>query len=272
MKFEDLTPFGILRFYNNRLKKIENVLEKNRIEADFYNRWAEKYLASLTEKELRENRFEELPPRYRYFYSLIGNVRGRRILNCCCGDGRGTTIFAKQGALVYNIDIAENMIELARIRAKVNKVSNRFKFSLMSAEQMGFKDSQFDVVLSLGALHHLQPYLAGSEIARVLRPGGKAIFLEPLANSKVLLLMRGLVPIKCCESPGGGGMKYSDIHCIGRFFCDVKCREFLVFQRLVRLKPFQKIKKQLERLDTKILSEFPFMRRYAGGIVIQFDK
>ena len=49
----------------------------------------------------------------------------------------------------------------------------------MSVQEMPFASNSFDYVVDIGALHHLQLDLAGPEIARVLKPSGKAIFIEP---------------------------------------------------------------------------------------------
>ncbi len=262
----------ILSLYSNRLKRIDHVAEKNRLEADFYNRWADDCLKDLDRQDLVDEESGHSPPRYRYFYSLIGDVKGKRILNLCCGDGRGSTTLARQGGLVFNLDIAWNMMRLARMRAEVNGVSDMHRFILTSAEEMGIRDCQFDLVVSLGALHHLQPLLAGQEIARVLKPGGRAIFLEALAESKLLLATRALMPVPCLESPGGGGLRYSDVMAAGQFFDRTKYREFLFLQRLLRFRWLRRFRGVLERLDSSLLQVFPSLRRYAAGIVVEFRK
>ena len=51
------------------------------------------------------------------------------------------------------------------------------------ATDLPFDDASFDNVVGVDALHHMHdPYLAMSEIARVLRPGGRGIFVEPYVS------------------------------------------------------------------------------------------
>jgi SAM-dependent methyltransferase len=45
---------------------------------------------------------------------------------------------------------------------------------------MSFPDDSFDLVFGSGIIHHLDIDRALGEIARVLRPGGRAVFVEPL--------------------------------------------------------------------------------------------
>jgi len=57
----------------------------------------------------------------------------------------------------------------------------------MNAEELKFADDYFDIVCGGAILHHLDLNKALSEIARVLKPDGKAIFVEPLGQ--ILLLI-----------------------------------------------------------------------------------
>ncbi len=52
--------------------------------------------------------------------------------------------------------------------------------SVASAEKLPFEDNTFDVVVSAWVLEHLpNPKESFSEIYRVLKPGGKVVFLTP---------------------------------------------------------------------------------------------
>src|SRR3546814_16824046 len=61
----------------------------------------------------------------------------------------------------------------------------------MNAEAMTFPDDSFDLVFGSGIIHHLDIDRAFGEIARVLRPGGRAVFIEPLGlNPAIELYLR----------------------------------------------------------------------------------
>src|SRR3546814_18316951 len=64
----------------------------------------------------------------------------------------------------------------------------------MNAEAMTFPDDSFDLVFGSGIIHHLDIDRASGEIARVLRPGGRAVFIEPLGLNPAIALYRRFPP------------------------------------------------------------------------------
>jgi SAM-dependent methyltransferase len=51
-----------------------------------------------------------------------------------------------------------------------------------------------DVVFGIAILHHLDLDLAAREVRRVLKKGGRAIFQEPVRNSKFVRRIHSLIP------------------------------------------------------------------------------
>ena len=80
-------------------------------------------------------------------------IKGRRILDYCCGRGELGVYLAMKGATVYGFDFSEKAIELANFKAKVNDV--RVGFEVMDAEQLLYPDGYFDFVIGFDALHHV---------------------------------------------------------------------------------------------------------------------
>jgi len=96
----------------------------------------------------------------------------QRLLDIGCGSGQTAIPAAKQGHQVVGIDIAENLIEHAKERAHNEGLDAQFDVG--DAENLPYDDNSFDVVISMiGAMFAPQPDKVASEIARVLRPGGK---------------------------------------------------------------------------------------------------
>ena len=93
---------------------MENLPRKDKLEREFYDKEAEKYLENFDERLFRYDENEEMPLTHRYFYSLLENIEGRSILDCCCGHGFASVKCAKRGALVSGIDISPKMVELAK--------------------------------------------------------------------------------------------------------------------------------------------------------------
>lgn len=97
---------------------------------------------------------------------------GMRILDIGTGTGWGARLAAWRGARVTGIDIAPGMLEAAR--ALSSGCDPRPDFRQAAAEDLPFGDGTFEAVLSTyGVIFSNDPARAVSEMARVLRPGGR---------------------------------------------------------------------------------------------------
>jgi SAM-dependent methyltransferase len=116
----------------------------------------------------------DLPATSQSFAPLLnsaGDLRGRRVLEVASGTGHLAEAAVARGATVVGIDVAANMVALARRRVP------GAVFHEGDAEALPFEDGQFDAVFcSFGLLHFAQPAQALHEMARVLRPGGTVGF------------------------------------------------------------------------------------------------
>lgn len=60
---------------------------------------------------------------------------------------------------------------------------NKLVFSGVDAHNLPYPDNSFDSSFAIDALHHLaNPFLCISEMLRVIKPGGKVIFIEPYVS------------------------------------------------------------------------------------------
>lgn len=71
---------------------------------------------------------------------------------------------------------------------------NKPEFRLMDAHELRYPDASFDTVFGCAILHHLETARAIREFHRVLKPGGKIIFDEPLGTNPLANLIRRLTP------------------------------------------------------------------------------
>lgn len=90
------------------------------------------------------------------------------------------------------INISER--ELDKRRHLVSRTGLRPTFMLMDAQRLEFPDGHFDAVFGTAILHHLDLDLVLREIHRVLRPGGRIAFGEPLDNNPAGRVVRLLTP------------------------------------------------------------------------------
>ncbi len=92
---------------------------------------------------------------------------GTRVLDVATGPGYVAARAAERGASVLGVDIAQEMLALAR------RLHPRLEFRHADAEWLPFPDRQFDAVVGNFAILHLgHPEQAVAEFARVLVPGG----------------------------------------------------------------------------------------------------
>ncbi|HJW89045.1 MAG TPA: class I SAM-dependent methyltransferase [Anaerolineales bacterium] len=125
-------------------------------------------------QELDEYRFDKL----RYLPRLVdcSGYGEKKILEVGCGVGIDLVRFARGGAVVTGIDLAEVSIALAR----QNFASNGLiaDLQVMNGEALGFPKDSFDMVYAHGVLQYTaNPERMVKEIHRVLRPGGTAIMM-----------------------------------------------------------------------------------------------
>jgi len=129
------------------------------------------------------------------FESFYKNLSQKIVLDYGCGKGLDSLKLLKAGATVYGIDIAENYIEETIELAKKNGFSeSMFDFKVMDAHKLEFQENKFDLVIGNGILHHLDKIVAINSIYKVLKPGGRLVFKEPLADNPLLKIFRFFTP------------------------------------------------------------------------------
>lgn len=97
---------------------------------------------------------------------------GERWLDVATGTGGVAVRAAAAGALVTGVDISEALLEQAR--AKGEQAGVDVAWVLGDAQALPFGDGEFDVVSScFGAIFAPDVAAVASELARVLRPGGR---------------------------------------------------------------------------------------------------
>jgi SAM-dependent methyltransferase len=108
------------------------------------------------------------------FFDRLPLEKGIALLDVGCGAGQLTIPAAKRGIKVTGLDLAQNLVDQAKERAKQEGLDIRIDQG--DVEGMPYKDATFDVVMSwIGAMFAPRPELVASEMIRVCRPDGKII-------------------------------------------------------------------------------------------------
>jgi SAM-dependent methyltransferase len=106
---------------------------------------------------------------------------GARVLEVGCGPGRLSIRLARQHGLdVTGVDLDPAMIQRARVNTNADRQGNgderQPSFLVGDVASLAFPDGSFDLVVSTLSMHHWANPTAGlAEIARVLRPGARAL-------------------------------------------------------------------------------------------------
>ena len=113
---------------------------------------------------------------------VLGEVAGLDVVELGCGTAYFSAWLAKRGARPVGVDVTPAQLETAR-RCMV-ETGIEFPLVETSAEEVPLPDASFDLALSEhGASTWCDPYRWIPEAARLLRPGGRLVFLHmtPLA-------------------------------------------------------------------------------------------
>lgn len=170
-----------------------------------------KTAAALSSRKIREqdfhnNRFtEETRTSQHKFYSAIKHcqeaymeivrteIQNKHALEYGCAKGKVTLQLSEGASSIIGIDISDVAVDQATAVAKDKGVDN-VEFHTMDAERMSFPDESFDLVYGSGIVHHLDLKKCYSEVSRVLRNGGKAVFIEPLGENRLINAYRNRTP------------------------------------------------------------------------------
>jgi len=111
-------------------------------------------------------------------------VEGRKVLEIGLGFGTVGQILVERGARYHGADIAAGPVSMMRDRLRWVGRPDDGAIAQTSALELPWPDEAFDVVVSIGCLHHTGDLpQAVSEVNRVLVPGGTAFVMLYNAHS-----------------------------------------------------------------------------------------
>jgi SAM-dependent methyltransferase len=169
-----------------------DVKKRSDREAEFYDK-----------QRLRRDGFESA---LTYLNDGVGRLRRNEAIRAAMREASGLRVLeigsqswewclARYGyrpAQLTCINISQTELEIGRAQAAKLGVSCDFR--KMDAHDLEFADGSLDMVFGVAILHHLEFARALCEIHRVLRNGGKIMFVEPLRDNPVARLIRWLTP------------------------------------------------------------------------------
>ena len=108
------------------------------------------------------------PRRLRRLIEFLGPRPGERLLDVACGPGIVASALETEGMLAFGIDLTLEMIREA--------VARKGRYVRGEVSRLPFPDATFEAAVCRNSFHHFdRPAEVMSEMARVLRPGGRVV-------------------------------------------------------------------------------------------------
>ncbi len=128
-------------------------------------------------------------PENRFILKHLGDISGKYILDLGCGAGENSVYFGLRGAHCVAGDYSPGMVQVAQELA--DKYGVKITGKVINAMAIDYPDHTFDIVYAANLLHHIpDPLVALREMQRVVKPGGKVCFWDPLIHNPVINLYR----------------------------------------------------------------------------------
>jgi 2-polyprenyl-3-methyl-5-hydroxy-6-metoxy-1,4-benzoquinol methylase len=171
-----------------------------------------------------------------YYFRVMGDLRGKRVLDIGCGEGEDALLLAALGARVTAIDVSPKAIELGIERARATGVEDSIEFICAPLERAHLPERSFDIVCGDNILHHMLPVLdeTMSRVAACAKDYGRLVFREPTNLNPTLRKIRFLVPVHTETTPGERPLEASDFRIIEKHVGSLRKRHFHCFARLMR--------------------------------------
>jgi SAM-dependent methyltransferase len=235
-------------------------------------------VGSLNEQQARlQVRLRDLARRAVGRFSRFGDLdtlydpSGRDILDYgWAGDGdRALSLLGRGARSVAGFDLWWTEDDLERVRALMRGagVEEGIDFRLADPYATPFADDSFDVVIGASILHHLDLDRALGEVRRVLRPGGCAVFVEPLAHNPLMRLGRLLTPGTRTDA---GQLTKQDWALCARHFRDFEHIErelttipLMPLSLLLGAGAQDRLARRAWMLDERLMARFPALRKHA---------
>jgi ubiquinone/menaquinone biosynthesis C-methylase UbiE len=267
------------------MKKETSLLERER---NFHDCWA----SSIDPESINVSAYFESStvPENRFILKQLGNLDGKRILDLGCGAGENGVYFALHGAKCTVADYSSGMVQTAMRLAEKYQVAVEGK--QIDAMNIDIASNSFDIVYAANLLHHVNPEQALREIHRILKPGGKLCFWDPLKHNPIINVYRRMATE--VRSSDEKPLDINIVNYVEKLFSHITFDTFwfatlwlfLRFYFLERVDPnkerywkkiitdeprLRELYYRLESVDNKI-KKIPFLRRFAWNIAVVATK
>ena len=160
----------------------ETLTERQQREQAYFDKYVDSQSIYTNFEPVEGLQFRPWNP-YWYVAEVLGKFYvspSQRVLDFGCGYGNYSMLWARLGYEVFGFDVSERNISSARRLAEHYGFGGRTHFEVGVAENLSYPSESFDVVAGIDILHHVDIPASIRECFRILKPGGIAVFKEPI--------------------------------------------------------------------------------------------
>jgi len=138
----------------------------------------EYYLNSnLGSEEYKKYKGKKVHVTINNFANLLGDVKGKRILDLGCGRGDLVIELARRGAISVGVDYSKDGIDLAKDALKIQsgEIKKRVNFFVKDIVRADFENESFDIIVSSDVFEHLykdELEIVVAKLSKILKPNG----------------------------------------------------------------------------------------------------
>jgi 2-polyprenyl-3-methyl-5-hydroxy-6-metoxy-1,4-benzoquinol methylase len=258
-------------------------------ESEFHDQWADSTpLDQIAVKEAFES---PAAVENRAILALMGDLKGKRLLDVGAGLGESSVYFALKGAQVTAVDLSPGMVKCAVELGKLHGVE--IEGVVQSGESLDVPANSYDIVYVANTIHHVtDKKQLFQQIQKALKPGGRFFSFDPLAYNPVIKVYRAMATKVRTEDEEP--LTFNDVTIASQYFKNVQHREFWILTLSLFLKYYlidrvhpnsdrywKRIFNEtpenlwwwipLEKID-RLLTRLPLVRRLAWNMVMWGEK
>lgn len=206
-----------------------------------------------------------------YAFHLLGDVRGKTVLDLGCGTGENILPLVKRGAHVIGIDISPDLIALAERRLRES--GSQAVLKVGSAYETGIPSESVDAIFCMSLVHHLDIAVVCEEMQRILTKSGFVVLKEPIRLSKTYGRLRSLLPSHADVSDYEHPLTSAELAILTERFQATGIRYFrLPFVALV-LRTFPvPVRRMAWKVSDWMLRNWTFTETYATAVAMKLHR